>query len=201
MFDKKGYQPVKELIDLNLAGIATQYALIDELDNFSSEGNDAQVKGAHSRYADPLMETLLQMLKPKIEYVTERNLIPTYSYYRVYRKGHELVPHKDRSACEISVTLTLGYNYSQENLWPMYIENTPIVCEPGDAIIYKGCEVEHWRNPFDCADNTYHVQTFLHYVDANGPFANQALDKRLYIGQNPFKQTTKFDKPYIISTK
>jgi len=201
MFNEKGYQPVKELINSDLAETATQYALINELDNFCSEGNNAQVRGAHSRYADPLMETLLLRLKEKIEYVTEKNLIPTYSYYRVYRKGHELLPHKDRPACEISVTLTLGFNYLQEHAWPMYIENTPIICEPGDGIIYKGCEVEHWRTPFECDDNTYHVQTFLHYVDANGPHADQALDQRLYIGQTPAKQKPYHDKSYIISTK
>ena len=37
--------------------------------------------------------------------------------------------------------------------------------EPGDAMIYKGCDIEHWREPFHgvaCA------QVFYHYTDVNG---------------------------------
>ena len=37
--------------------------------------------------------------------------------------------------------------------------------EPGDAMVYKGCEIEHWREPFHgiaCA------QVFYHYTDVNG---------------------------------
>ena len=46
----------------------------------------------------------------------------------------------------------------------------------GDGIIYRGCEIEHWRNPCDGPDNYYSGQVFLHYVDANGPHKNEVGD-------------------------
>ena len=51
---------------------------------------------------------------------------------------------------------------------------------PGDMLIYSGCELEHWREPFKgklCG------QVFLHYNHANGPFAKSNLyDKRPLLG-------------------
>lgn len=44
-------------------------------------------------------------------------LIPTYSYSRIYKTGEVLPKHMDRYACEISVTVTLGYI---GKIWPIY---------------------------------------------------------------------------------
>ena len=50
----------------------------------------------------------------------------------------------------------------------------------GDMLIYSGCELEHWREPFEgkvCS------QVFLHYNHANGPFAQtNLLDGRPLLG-------------------
>jgi hypothetical protein len=191
-FNEKGYQPVKEIIGEELIHIATQYALLDEVTNFSPESKDAQVEGSHSRYGDLLMESILMALHPKMEYVTGLKLIPTYSYYRVYRPGNELKPHTDRPACEISTTVSFGRNYQDANdyKWGMFIEDKEIVLEPGDAIVYKGCDVKHWREKFSAPQFSYHVQGFFHYVDANGPHKDQALDKRNFIGE-PRKVSSK----------
>jgi hypothetical protein len=35
-------------------------------------------------------------------------MLPTYSYARIYANGDELKKHRDRPACEVSVTLHLG---------------------------------------------------------------------------------------------
>jgi hypothetical protein len=56
-------------------------------------------------------------------------------------------------------------------------------CEPGDAVIYKGCELEHGRDRFDVGESSYQVQVFLHYVTENGPFAEKyKYDGRPEIG-------------------
>jgi hypothetical protein len=46
----------------------------------------------------------------------------------------------------------------------------------GDAIIYKGQEKVHWREPYK--EGKWQAQVFLHYVDANGPNAEWKYDKR-----------------------
>jgi len=52
--------------------------------------------------------------------------------------------------------------------------------KPGDMLIYSGCELEHWRKPFEgklCG------QVFLHYNHADGRFAKANLyDKRPMLG-------------------
>jgi len=39
--------------------------------------------------------------------------------------------------------------------------------------------VEHWREEFK---GDWHAQTFLHYVDKNGPNQQWARDKRILLG-------------------
>lgn len=200
MFDENKYQPVKEILSQDIVDLITQYALIDEMINFTPEGKTQQVEGAHSRYADPLMESILLKLKPSIEFVSGKTLIPTYSYYRVYRPGQDLKPHVDRESCEISATVSFGRNYQgQDYSWPMFVEGTPVHLEPGDAIIYKGCEAEHWREAFNAPQFSYHIQGFFHYVDANGPYKDFALDRRQFIGQpkTNLAKLTIPNKPYI----
>jgi hypothetical protein len=51
---------------------------------------------------------------------------------------------------------------------------------PGDAVIYLGCELDHWREEFK---GDWQAQCFLHYVDANGPNEKWKLDGRQYIGE------------------
>jgi hypothetical protein len=87
---------------------------------------------------------------------------------RVYRPGAILEKHRDRPACEVSATLLVGANY--EPTWPLFIEGEQITQRPGEMAVYRGCEVEHWREPMTGPDDAYHVQLFVHYVDADGPY-------------------------------
>ena len=40
--------------------------------------------------------------------------------------------------------------------------------------LFIGCEVEHWREPFD---GDYHIQAFLHFVNKHGPYAHHEGDR------------------------
>ena len=47
-------------------------------------------------------------------------------------------------------------------------------------LVYKGCELEHWRNKFNGKDC---VQVFLHYNDSKTKGAlNNIFDNRKHIG-------------------
>lgn len=192
-FNENKYVGVKEMVSADLVDVVTKYALMDEMIQFSAEGtdiNNAQVPDAHSKYADTLMEALLLHIHPKMEHATGLTLLPTYSYFRVYRPGQDLKPHIDRPACEISTTISFNFNYlteSNKESWPIWVQGKDgpksFSLDPGDAVIYRGCEIEHWRNTFDAPEYSYHVQGFFHYVDANGPFKEESKDRRLFIGQ------------------
>jgi hypothetical protein len=104
------------------------------------------------------------------------------------------------------MTLCLGYKYadvSDEYHWGMYVDqascnipfgpngefisnNQPgymVKQNPGDLIVYRGCEIEHWRDKFIAGPGSYQVQAFFHYIDKNGPYYPEFLyDKRPGIG-------------------
>jgi len=43
----------------------------------------------------------------------------------------------------------------------------PVHMKPGDMIIYRGCELEHWREPYWGKN---HAQVFLHYNEKGGQY-------------------------------
>jgi len=187
IFKKQKYVKVDSGLTSETIDLITQYALFDEMQRYTPEGSELnrnnQVPGAHSRYADPMMESLLSYLQPVVEKNTGLSLYPTYSYYRVYRPGDELKPHKDRPACEISITISFKFDYLNKKYdWPIFVDNNAINMNPGEMVIYRGCELEHWREKFEAEDGSWHVQAFLHYVDANGENANQKWDGRSSLG-------------------
>jgi hypothetical protein len=185
-FKKNGYCTVKKSISKDILDIVTQYALFDEIQDFNPESKRGHkmVPDAHSAYGDPMMESILLYLQPIVEKNTGLTLYPTYSYYRIYRDGDELHPHKDRPACEISATLCFNYDYNNRNFaWPIYMENNKIEQDSGDLTIYRGCEITHGRGKLDFGDEEiWHVQGFFHYVDANGPYPDEKFDNRENIG-------------------
>jgi len=157
---------------------------------WDGEFGDGQVNNTYYRYGDPIIDSLLVLSLENMEHFTGKKLIPTYSYWRFYEKGDKLENHKDRESCEISTTVCLGHNYSNINKeiyenynWPMFIktknnEDLPIAIEPGDMLIYRGCEIEHWRENLLGLN---HAQAFLHYNEKDGKY-NIKYDGRPFIG-------------------
>ena len=182
-FEEKKYILIKEMIPKEIAKIATQYSHFDRVRKFQPEDNKAQIPGSHSVYGDPLMETLLKFSTPHMERWTGLKLWPTYSYYRLYKPGDMLKRHKDRPSCEVSITCCLGYDYKDKKdyNWGMYVgpengergtKGKMIPMEPGDGVIYRGCEIEHWREAFEVPEGAWQTQVFLHYVNQEGPYAD-----------------------------
>jgi hypothetical protein len=157
---------------------------------------DAQVPNTYSHYADLAMETLLMRTLPIMEKKTGLKLYPTYSYARIYKTGDILKRHKDRFSCEISTTLNLG-----GDPWPIHLDptgadnvideyknihkaNAPkgvtINLKPGDMLVYRGCDLEHWREEFQ-GDNC--AQVFLHYNNQKSKDADKNInDTRPHLG-------------------
>jgi hypothetical protein len=200
-FKENGYCIIRSVISNELRDIITQYALFDEMQDYRAD--KTQVLGAHSKYADPAMESILLHLHSIMEANTGLALHPTYSFYRVYRNGDELKAHIDRPSCEISASLCFNYSYNDEKYqWPMYLNdhNTAADLRPGDMVIYRGCDLKHWREKFNPPEDSWHVQGFFHYVDVNGPYADYKNDGRDTIGESRTKKATP-DKSYITFTQ
>lgn len=139
------------------------------------ERGDAQIPNSLSRLDHEYMfETIQERIWDVIEEAVGEELIPTYSYARLYNNGDELKIHKDRPACEVSVTIQLGR--SHHYAWPIYMGGTRFDLGEGDGVIYPGCDVEHWRDKCDGPDGYYSGQVFCHYVKKNGAFASEVGD-------------------------
>ena len=210
MFKEQKYTLIKKAISYELANFAFNYLLLKReavswmhKNNYISEftpgfgtWKDKQIPNTYSIYGDMFMETLKMKVLPVMQQHTEMNLMPCYTYTRIYKKGDKLRRHSDRPSCEISTTLHLG-----GDPWPIFLDptgtksvvneekeihkpNAPkgisIDLEVGDMLVYSGYELEHWREPFEgetCA------QVFLHYNNIDGPFGTEnKFDKRPLLG-------------------
>jgi len=141
---------------------------------FSLSG-DPQAPDSHAMYN---FLPFVRLLVKKVKYVSEllgEEVLPTYTYARVYKNGSVLERHRDRPACEISFTVNLAKDVD----WSIYFQRpdnseAQVELNPGDAVLYLGCQADHWRNQFE---GTEHVQLFLHYVRADGSKAWAFFDK------------------------
>jgi predicted 2-oxoglutarate/Fe(II)-dependent dioxygenase YbiX len=200
LFAAVGYEHLTEFLDLeNCAQLTAQ------LKQLVAEGKtrkDEQCPLSEAVHGAPVFDSLLEQLLPHFEQATGKRLYPTYAYARLYAPGDELKVHTDRPACEISATLTLGFEGTP---WPIYMADkveggeefidsagdpvqlgniSEITMAVGDAVIYRGMKKVHWRNKFE---GEWQAQVFLHYVDADGPHANQKYDGRAKLSHHDLK--------------
>ena len=207
-FKEKKYKIIKNAISYELAQFCYKYftlkakvfktmlekRTVSPYIDFMGTFNDPQVPNSYAHYGDIVMETLLTDMHKKMQDETNLNLVPTYSYARIYYNGNVLKRHKDRPSCEISTTMNLG-----GDPWPIYLEpnkNVGIPGEngctfestnpgikvdlnPGDMLVYSGCTLEHWREKFE-GDNC--VQVFLHYNNIETQGEVNKYDNRPHLG-------------------
>ena len=181
-FEEKGYTKVSNFLDEDTVKTMSSYMKNTVNRGLCDSESDSCVVCSYKTYADPLVEILLENLLPEVERVVDKDLYPTYSFFRVYVKGDALHKHTDRPSCEYSVSVNIANDGGN---WPIYMqrgeeEPSRIVLNPGDAVIYKGCEVNHWRSTAESTNAT--AQFMLHYVDKNGPFSDYKFDQRASLG-------------------
>jgi len=222
-FEEHRWVKIDKFIDSNMCNLLYHHTQLetarlnyyDENDipyskEIDGEFTDTQAPGDFSKYGDPIMDTLLSLSLTQMQTLTAKELVPTYSYHRLYTTGTELKKHSDRPSCEISTTLCLGYDVSNVDAskypdwdWPMFIEEPngeeiPVHMKPGDMIIYRGCELKHWREPF-WGNN--HAQVFLHYNEKGGQY-DIPYDGRPILGMpGTFREKNTVEKQDKIMTE
>ena len=180
-FDEDGALFIPKIINTDSMQRTPDYEgkLVTYIDNIPRLSNQVQVKDAGETYNHPSMSGVFRKVKLRIQKAIGKKLYPTYYFDRIYYAGTELPVHADRAACEISISIHIGNTV--EKPWPFFIE-TPderilsFNFEPGDAVIYKGLELPHWREKLNCEDHQYYHQAFMHYVLQDGYFSEHAYD-------------------------
>ncbi len=194
IFNSQGYVHLQDFLDKENC-----VQLVTELRKLIGQGKtvkDVQCPLSQAIHGAPVFDSLLEQLTPHFERVSGKKLYPTYAYARLYAPGDELKVHTDRPSCEISATITLEFD---GDVWPIYVgdytetgkgreitthggeikyltNESEIVMSAGDAMLYRGMDKAHWREPYK--EGKWQAQVFLHYVDADGPHAEWKYDKR-----------------------
>ena len=213
-FDENGYFIVRDICDIKDLYTpipsfekGTQVRYEKTIDKFSTCSED-QVPGSIARYYYPRYTKLHHEIGEKLEDIIGRKLYTTYFYDRFYFPGQELERHKDRDACEISCTLHISSNLPDNLDWPIWIQSpnyvnsieefktgyreyrdNSAILNPGDCMLYKGCDCDHWRDPMPSPRRRkrdillgkkypeyYYHQIFFHYVLQDGYRAHYAYD-------------------------
>lgn len=188
-FKENGFYVVKNFLEKDFINFIQEYFFV-RIKSGQDDKGDFQIVQAKSFYADPLIETILLSSVDSLGELIDVKLLPAYTYTRLYFYGSELKKHIDRPSCEISATLALGIPKG-ESINPIYFSKNKngkdaaeILLEPGDLCLYRGCELWHWRPQFS---QSWYLQSFLHYVDADGPFGKDHLyDGRPFLAM-PFE--------------
>lgn len=179
-FEKNGYVVLKDALTKEQGAALTKHMF--DLYDQGKLVKDDQCPLSDAVYGDSIFDNMLQNFAKPIGDAVGKTLLPTYTYARIYRPGEILKRHKDRPSCEISATMTLGFD--AKPIWPIFFDEEkeiPVALEVGELAVYSGCEILHWRPPFK---GQWHVQVFLHYVNANGPYKDHYKDGRQEFGIN-----------------
>lgn len=202
-FKENKYVVIKNFLDENSVGLIYRYCItrVMAMDykyfhdekaykkDWDGEWEDPQAYGCYSAYGDALMDSVLLASTKNIASYTGLDLLPNYSYWRMYQHKSILEKHQDRNSCEISATICLGYDISnlteedKDYVWPIFVKSTDgydlqIDLSPGDMLIYRGCDLEHWRDPFKGLSQ---AQVFVHYNEKKSD-DQSCLDGRPIIG-------------------
>ena len=215
-FDKDGYLKIKDLwapeeLYHPLPDLRGQLNYWDKNpEHFNHTPVEQQVEGSLARYWHPQYRSIHSGVRKKLQKVLGRKLYNTYYYDRYYFSGQELIKHADRDACEISVSIHISTNLPEDTKWPIWVktpdtytdksksevlvpgEERSVVLDPGDGMIYKGCERPHWRDRMPGTlvgektggwlskrqkEEYYYHQIFFHYVLQDGQRSHCAGDR------------------------
>lgn len=166
---------IKNFLNEEELRLLTTYFKIRHRSNFNSF-DTTQNNEDSGFYGDYFMETILIHKKSLVEKALKEELLPTYSYTRIYTHNALLPKHTDRPSCEVSVTVPISLSGVK---WPIKVNNKEYFLKKGEGLIYAGIDWPHERDYFK---GDYQVQSFLHYVRKNGPYHNYVLDRRLTLG-------------------
>ena len=169
---KVKYKLIKNFFSKEELNVYQKYCFLKLQNNkyIKDDGKADPLHNSPAWYNDALMTSILDTKLPVVEKESNLKLFPTYAYWRYYVFGGKLRKHYDRPSCEVSVSVCV----KKYDNWPIVVEGSFFELEEGDAVLYDGCEQQHWRPGKYKGEGM--AQVFLHYVDKNGSNAKHAYD-------------------------
>ncbi|CAE6866944.1 hypothetical protein R69658_07917 [Paraburkholderia aspalathi] len=189
-FNLRGHLKVQDFLSPEMTRLIRHYMDLSLRSGRMEISANEVIRGQFEQYGAMLSESLLSLLQPRIESVVGEPLIPTYSFWRIYQRGAMLRQHVDRAACEISVSISIAVE-PKDVQWPLWVRGIDnraraIRLSTGEALVYRGVEVPHWRDSF-AGDVQY--QMLLHYILRDGANGQWAYDGRAACALSPTHRT------------
>jgi hypothetical protein len=164
-FEKNNYIVVRNILDPYLVQFLASYAKSVREGQAGEFVRDTTSLNCHG---DACSDVVLYSLRSKIEELTGLELLPTYSFTRIYQNGDKVGRHKDGPQNQVSCTMCVARDDVD---WPLgFSDGTTegqVVMEPGDGVIYRGYMLDHWREKFEGQNQ---VQIIGGYVVKDGKF-------------------------------
>jgi hypothetical protein len=172
-FSQHGFTAIERMLPPGqVAALRSYWRKLAALDVIPDRGDDGTRRGSHG---EPSSALLLHLLQPLVEEIVGADIKPAYSYAWLYRRGAAMPRHRDRDACRCTVTLLVDFAPAIDGPtpWPLGIHARggdaalEVRQSVGDAIIFNGRELKHFRPPF--VAGTRSTSLLLHYVDRDFP--------------------------------
>ena len=163
-----GYAVVRDILPPLALAAARQYTRAMEAEGYMLVDHDQVVDKRFIRHNDDLFRFIHRQTGYLMRRITSELIIPSYSYLAAYREEAELERHKDRPQCRWNASLLVDMNdeAAAASSWPIYLETVngtkEVRLDFGDAVIYKGTDVPHWRPKANGRERQTLV--LLHYV-------------------------------------
>lgn len=136
-----------------------------------------KTRGRTIRADNPVeyLDLLKGSVKDRLENELETELEPSYTYQLTYLNNSYMIPHVDKPACDITLSIHIESNIPdlvKNSVFPLWLldYNNNFVkfnMNPNDAILYNGPKVVHWRNPLSFSGEVFYNQVMFHYRRKN----------------------------------
>lgn len=120
---------------------------------YGCEGGESNRWVLHN---DALSRALHPALAMQMSAIAGEPLKPSFSYLLVYLEGASLERHRDRAQCAMTAILQVDFDPEPTGAtpWPLRFargaESFDVTLALGDLIVFRGTEIEHYREPLTC---------------------------------------------------
>jgi hypothetical protein len=174
-FEEQRYCTLPSLLrEAHVAALGRYYRSLIEYGGW--QFGDEQVQLRYGHHNETVARYFHHQLTDLVSRVAGEPLKPTYAYVSAYREGAVLHPHVDRRQCVFTLSLWIDHDTAKTaEPWPLWFQThhgqVALVQKAGDAVLFRGCELPHWRDrpPPGSASMTL----LFHYVPQD---FNETLD-------------------------
>jgi hypothetical protein len=159
--------------DRPLAALQEYYAAIvaEGFARYGGEGGEPHRWVLHN---DPAARRLQSSFTALVSSVAGERLKPSFAYLLTYLEGASLDAHRDREQCAVTAVLQVDFDPrpSGASPWPLHFRRDGRVDSAhlaiGDLIVFRGADVEHYRDTFTCGRSSTNLAFCFVPIDFRG---------------------------------